>query len=227
MLYSAPRYLLVGSSCFSSSQRVPLAYPWPNSVESYTPASHPLFLYSIKYTLKYVRKKINNIVKHETTSRRLGRWQTNNAPYPPFTPLLLETLMTSGHGVGFIIYLLPAWLDARSFSSLVYATFSVFNLLFVEHYLNLSWSHLFFSIETQLLKHSDSKSFSVPLSYLFPQLSSKVNCCAYVRKDDVHSRVSNLECYEFSILWFRLPKFIYSVYVSLNSTEYHIFRATK
>ena len=79
-----------------------------------------------------------------------------------------------------------------------------------------------------MFERSDSKPYSVSSYCLYPQFSAKGGCCAYVRNDVVCSRVSNLESSEFSTLWLRLSchsttKFICSVYLSPNSTDYPKF----
>ncbi|KAL7643214.1 UNVERIFIED_CONTAM: hypothetical protein RMT77_006505 [Armadillidium vulgare] len=79
-----------------------------------------------------------------------------------------------------------------------------------------------------MFERSDSKPYSVSSYCLYPQFSAKGGCCAYVRNDVVCSRVSNLESSEFSTLWLRLSchsttKFICSVYLSPNSTDYTKF----
>src|ERR1700755_962386 len=79
-----------------------------------------------------------------------------------------------------------------------------------------------------MFERSDSKPYSVSSYCHYPQFSAKGGCCAYVRNDVVCSRVSNLESFEFSTLWLRLSchsttKFICSVYLSPNSTDYAKF----
>src|ERR1051325_1288400 len=79
-----------------------------------------------------------------------------------------------------------------------------------------------------MFERSDSKPYSVSSYCLYPQFSAKGGCCAYVRNDVVCSRVSNLESSEFSTLCLRLSchsttKFICSVYLSPNSTDYPKF----
>src|ERR1700755_652998 len=79
-----------------------------------------------------------------------------------------------------------------------------------------------------MFESSDSKPYSVSSYCLSPQFLAKGGCCAYVRNDVVCSRASNLESSEFSTLWLRLSchsttKFICSVYLSPNSTDYAKF----
>jgi hypothetical protein len=74
----------------------------------------------------------------------------------------------------------------------------------------------------------DSKPYSVNSYTLYTQFSAKGGCCSYVRSDITCSRVSDLESSMFSSIWLRLScqstsKFICSVYLSPNSTDYPKF----
>ncbi|KAL7640067.1 UNVERIFIED_CONTAM: hypothetical protein RMT77_009481 [Armadillidium vulgare] len=102
------------------------------------------------------------------------------------------------------------------------------NFPFVEHHLSSSKLHFLFLTETQVLECADSKPYSVTSYCLYHQFSSKGGCCAYVGNDVICSRVFNLESSEFSTLWLNLScnyttKFICSVYLSPNSTDYKKF----
>ena len=138
--------------------------------------------------------------------------------------------MASGDGVGATKTSMPACPDARSSFFINFCNIrGLFtNFHFVEHHLSSSRPHLLFLTETQVSECSDSKPYSVSSYCLYPQFSAKGGCCAYVRNDVVCSRVSNLESSEFSTLWLKLScnsttKFICSVYLSPNSTDYPKF----
>ena len=151
---------------------------------------------------------------------------------PSSTPSPITTweLVASGDGVGATMTSMPACPGARSSFFINFCNirglFS--NLHFVEHHLSSSRPHLLFLTETQVSECSDSKPYTVSSYCLYPQFSAKGGCCAYVRNDVVCSRVSNLESSEFSTLWLKLScnsttKFICSVYLSPNSTDYPKF----
>src|ERR1700755_888472 len=151
---------------------------------------------------------------------------------PSSTPSPITTweLVASGDGVGATMTSMPACPGARSSFFINFCNirglFS--NLHFVKHHLSSSRPHLLFLAETQVSECSDSKPYSVSSYCLYPQFSAKGGCCAYVRNDVVCSRVSNLESSEFSTLWLKLScnsttKFICSVYLSPNSTDYPKF----
>ncbi|KAL7646845.1 UNVERIFIED_CONTAM: hypothetical protein RMT77_002101 [Armadillidium vulgare] len=151
---------------------------------------------------------------------------------PSSTPFPITTweLMTSGDGVGATKTSMPACPDARSSFFINFCNIrGLFtNFHFVEHHLSSSKPHLLFLTETQVSGCSDSKPYSVSSYCLYPQFSAKGGCCAYVCNDVVCSRVSNLESSEFSTLWLKLScnsttKFICSVYLSPNSTDYPKF----
>ena len=98
----------------------------------------------------------------------------------------------------------------------------------VEHHLSSSKPHLLFLTETQLSVGTDSKPFSVPSYFLYPQFQFKAGCCVYVRNDITCSRAPGLESPEFSTIWLKLysnstTKFICAVYLSPNSSDYEKF----
>ncbi|KAL7636546.1 UNVERIFIED_CONTAM: hypothetical protein RMT77_013321 [Armadillidium vulgare] len=145
-------------------------------------------------------------------------------------PLITWELADSDDGDGAAMTRRPACPGARSSFFINFCNIrGLFtNFPFVEHHLSSSKPHLLFLTETQLLECADSKPYSVTSYYLYPQFSAKGGCCAYVRNDVICSRVSNLESPEFSTLWLKLScnsttKFICSVYLSLNSTDYPKF----
>ena len=102
-----------------------------------------------------------------------------------------------------------------------------YNFHFVDHHLSSTIPQLLFLTETQM-SELDSKPYSVNSYTLFIQFSAKGGCCSYVRSDITCSRVSDLESSMFSSIWLRLScqstsKFICSVYLSPNSTDYPKF----
>src|ERR1044072_6527473 len=151
---------------------------------------------------------------------------------PSSTPSPITTweLVASDNGVGATRTQLPACPDARSIFFINFCNIRGLhsNFHFVEHHLSSSRPHILFLTETQVFECSDSKPYSVSSYCFYPQFSAKGGCCAYVRNDVVCSRVSNLESFEFSTLWLKLScnsttKFICSVYLSPNSTDYPKF----
>src|ERR1700755_743886 len=163
------------------------------------------------------------------TEKPRGAASKNSPSFAP-SPLTTWELVASGDGAGATTTRPPAYPDARSIFFINFCnTRSLHsNLHFVEHHLSSKRPHLLFLTETQMFDRSDNKPYSVFYYCLYLQFSAKGGCCAYVRNDVVCSRVSNLESSEFSTLWLRLSchsttKFIYSVYLSPNSTDYPKF----
>src|ERR1044072_4935224 len=152
---------------------------------------------------------------------------SKNSPSSTSSPITTWELVASGDGVGATMTQPPACPDARSnfFINFCNNRGVYSNFHFVSHHLSSSRPHHLFVTETQVFERSDSKPYSVSSYCLYPQFSAKGSCCAYVRNDVVCSRVSDLESSEFSTLWLRLSchsttKFICSVYLSPNSTDY-------
>src|ERR1044072_4786139 len=120
---------------------------------------------------------------------------------PSSTPSPITTweLVASGDGVGATMTSMPACPGARSsfFISFCNIRGLFSNFHFVEHHLSFSRLYLLFLTETQVSECSDNKPYSVSSYCLYPQFSAKFGCCAYVR-NNVCSRVSNLESSEFS-----------------------------
>src|SRR6201990_994325 len=155
---------------------------------------------------------------------------SKNSPSSTTSPVTTWELVASGDGVGTTTTQPPAFPDARSFFFINFCNIRGFhsNFHFVEHHLSSSRPQLLFLTETQMFERSDSKPYFVSSYCLYPQFSAKSGCCAYVCNDVVCSCVSNLESLEFSTLWFRFlchstTKFICSVYLSPNSTDYAKF----
>ncbi|KAL7647126.1 UNVERIFIED_CONTAM: hypothetical protein RMT77_002384 [Armadillidium vulgare] len=145
-------------------------------------------------------------------------------------PIITWELAASDDGDGAAMTRRPACPDARSSFFINFCNIrGLFtNFPFVEHHLSSSKPHLLFLTETQVLECADSKPYSVTSYCLYPQFSAKGGCCAYVRNDVICSRVSDLESPKFSTLWLKLScnsttKFICSVYLSPNSTDYPKF----
>src|SRR6201990_1813685 len=169
------------------------------------------------------------------TSIKVASEKPRGAAYkysPSSTPSPNTTweLVASGDGVGATKTQLLACPDARSIFFINFCNIRGLhsNFHFVEHHLSSFRPHLLFLTETQMFERSDSKPYSVSYYCLYPQFSAKGGCCTYVRKDVACSRVSNLESSEFSTLWLKLScnsttKFICSVYLSPNSTDYPKF----
>src|ERR1044072_281718 len=155
---------------------------------------------------------------------------SKNCPSSTPSPITTWELVASGDGAGATTTRPPACPDARSIFFINFCNIRGLhsNFHFVEHHLSSSRPHLLFLTETEMFERSDSKPYSVSSYCLYPHFSAKGGCCAYVRNDVVCSRVSNLESSEFSTLWLRLSchsttKFICSVYLSPNSTDYPKF----
>src|ERR1044072_8788932 len=153
-----------------------------------------------------------------------------NSPSSTPSPITTWKLVSSGDGSGATKTHLPACPDPRSIFFINFCNIRGLhsNFHFVEHHLSSSRPHLLFLTETQMFERSDSKPYFVSSYSLYPQFSAKGGCCAYVRNDVVCSRVSNLESSELSTLWLKLScnsttKFICSVYLSPNSTDYPKF----
>ncbi|KAL7629919.1 UNVERIFIED_CONTAM: hypothetical protein RMT77_019962 [Armadillidium vulgare] len=170
------------------------------------------------------------MAKRKSASENPRRADSKHRPSSTPSPITTWELVASGDGVGATKTSMLACPDARSSFFINFCNIrGLFtNFHFVEHHLSSSRPHLLFLTETQVSECSDSKPYSVSSYCLYPQFSAKGGCCAYVRNDVVCSRVSNLESSEFSTLWLKLSsnsttKFICSVYLSPNSTDYPKF----
>ncbi|KAL7634069.1 UNVERIFIED_CONTAM: hypothetical protein RMT77_015397 [Armadillidium vulgare] len=170
------------------------------------------------------------MAKHKSASENPRGADSKHSPSSTPSPITTWELVASGDGVGATKTSMSACPDARSSFFINFCNIcDLFtNFHFVGHHLSSSRPHLLFLTETQVSGCSDSKPYSVSSYCLYPQFSAKGGCCAYVRNDVVCSRVSNLESSEFSTLWLKLScnsttKFICSVYLSPNSTDYPKF----
>ncbi|KAL7640504.1 UNVERIFIED_CONTAM: hypothetical protein RMT77_008779 [Armadillidium vulgare] len=170
------------------------------------------------------------MAKHTTASEMLRGAASKECPSSTPSPITTWELVASGDRVGATKTSTPTCPGARSSFFINFCNIrGLFtNFPFVEHHLSSSRPHLLFLTETQVSECSDSGPYSVSSYCLYPQFSAKGGCCAYVRNDVLCSRVSNLDSSEFSTLWLKLScnsttKFICSLYLSPNSTDYPKF----
>src|ERR1700755_643843 len=191
------------------------------------PSHVPTNLQALTLTLPI---KLIKMAKRKSASENSRGADSKHSPSSTPSPITTWELVASGDGVGATKTSMPACPDARSSFFINFCNIrGLFtNFPFVEHHLSSSRPHLLFLTETQVFECSDSKPYSVSSYCLYPQFSAKGGCCAYVHNDVVCSRVFNLESSEFSTLWLKLScnsttKFICSVYLSPNSTDYPKF----
>jgi hypothetical protein len=157
------------------------------------------------------------------------RARSKQRPASIVPPVTTSELTASGDGIGAVIDP-PTCPGIRSSFFINFCNIRGLqsNLQSVEHHLSSSKPQILFLTETQVSEGSDSNLYSISSYCMYPKFSSKGGCCAYVRNDVICSRVSELESLEFSTLWLRLScqsttKFICSVYLSPNSTDYPKF----
>src|SRR6201990_1347100 len=192
------------------------------------PSSHvPTNLQALTLTLPI---KLLKMANRKSASENPRGADSKHSPSSTPSSLTTWKLVASGDGVGATKTSLPICPGERSCFFINFCNIRglLSNLPFVEHHLSSSRPHLLFLTETQVLECADSKPYSVTSYCLYPQFSAKGGCCAYVRNDVICSRVSDLESPEFSTLWLKLScnsttKFICSVYLSPNSTDYPKF----
>ena len=194
-----------------------------------TPILHTFPHFTSAYSYITFIKQIK-MAKPTAASEMLRGAASKECPSSTPHPIITWELAASDDGDGAAMTRRPACPGARSSFFINFCNIrGLFtNFPFVEHHLSSSKPHLLFLTETQLLECADSKPYSVTSYCLYPQFSAKGGCCAYVRNDVICSRVSNLESPEFSTLWLKLScnsttKFICSVYLSPNSTDYPKF----
>src|ERR1700755_2927481 len=167
------------------------------------------------------------MAKRKSASENPRGADSKHSPSSTPSPITTWELVASGDGFGATKTSMPTCPGAWSSFFINFCNIrGLFtNFHFVEHHLSSSRPHFLFLTETQVSECSDSKPYSVSSYCLYPQFSAKGGCCAYVRNDFVCSRVSNFDASEFSTLWLKLScnsttKFICSVYLSPNSTDY-------